>query len=156
MAGNRPVVTRAGFERLQEQLEALQAKRTAAIEEVRLTRSYGDLRENFGYHAAKQAYGILEGQIKDLEQKIAEVEIVEQDDTFEEVTLGVPVTVKRADNGRLLTYTICDSSELGIVDGGISSASPMGEALIYLRVGDEAEVETPRGTVRMTVVQIGE
>lgn len=55
-----------------------------------------------------------------------------------------------------MTYTICDGGELEMVEGGISSDSPLAEALLYLSVGDETEAETPRGAMKMTIVQIGD
>jgi len=156
MARDRPVLTKTGFERLQAELESLRAKRVEVIEEVRLTRSYGDLRENYGYHAARQAYGIIEGQIKALELKLADAQVIEEDDGLDEVSIGIPFIVEIGDTGRMVTYTICDGGELEMVEGGISSDSPLAEALLYLRVGDETEAETPRGTMKMTIVQIGD
>ncbi len=156
MAGDRPVLTQAGYERLQAELESLRQKRVEVIEEVRLTRSYGDLRENYGYHAARQAYGIIEGQIKALELKLSDAKVIEEDSALEEVSVGVPVTVRIEQTGRLVTYTICDGGELEMVEGGISSDSPLAEALLYLSVGDETEAETPRGAMKMTIVQIGD
>ena len=156
MAAERPVLTQTGYDRLQKELESLRQKRIECIEEVKLTRSYGDLRENYGYHAARQAYGIIEGQIKALELKLSDALVIEEDEAFEEVTIGVPVTVRIEDTGRQVTYTICDGGEMELVEGGITSDSPIAEALLYLKVGDETEAETPRGTMKMTIVQIGD
>lgn len=156
MTGGRPQLTQSGYDRLKKELDALRQKRAEAIEEVKLTRSYGDLRENFGYHAARDAYGIIESQIKGIEKKLEDAEIIADDQDFQEVLPGVPVTVRVEETGRTLTYTVVDGAELKFVDNGISADSPLGEALLYREIGETTEAETPNGIVRMTIVDIGE
>ena len=156
MAAARPTLTRSSFERLKLELEALQTKRLEVIEEVKLTRSYGDLRENAGYHAAREAYGIIEGQIKSLEDKLENAVVMADNATLDEVMPGVPVTVRVDGTEQHITYTVVDGAERNLVDNGISSSSPLGEALLYTRIGDDVEAETPRGVMRFTVVHIGD
>ncbi len=155
MAAQQAPLTKASYERLQAELKSLKARRDELRDEVELTRSYGDLRENAGYHAAREAYGIVEGQIQAAEQKLARAVVLPDDAVFDEVTIGVPVTVRDDTTDKVITYTLCDASEVREVENGVSAESPLGEALLFLRVGEVAEAVTPRGTMHLTVLSIG-
>jgi len=148
-------LTRSGYERLKAELAEMKRQRVIIIEDVKTAREYGDLKENGEYHAARESYGFLEGKIQALEAKLAGAEIIEPTG-YDEVVPGVVVTVRNENTGELLRYTFVDVAEIEYVENGISLQAPLAEALMYLRVGDDTEVETPRGTISYTIVSIGD
>ncbi len=155
MSQRNAQLTRTGYDRLVAELAELKRQRVVVIEDVKTAREYGDLKENGEYHAAREAYGFLEGKIQALEAKLAGAEILD-DSALDEVIPGVVVTVRNENSGELLRYTFVDVAEIDYVENGISLEAPLAEALLYLRVGDDTEVETPRGTITYTVVAIGD
>lgn len=153
MAGIQAQFTRAGYDRLKAQLEDLKAQRIAVREEVKEARELGDLRENAGYHAARQTQGIIESQIGNLEKRLEDA-IVVDNPTFDEVMLGVPVTVKNLATGATRVYTIVASEEMDFMqENAASEESPIGQALLGKKPGEVVEVNA---NVSLEIVQIGE
>ena len=157
MASMQPRFTREGYDRLQQELESLKQQRSGVVDDIREAREQGDLKENFAYHDAKNAQGILEARIANLESRLEGAEIVEAGEGFDEVILGVPVTVRMegAAKDDTRVYTIVSEEELDQVDNAASQDSPIGSALVGKKVGDIAEVEGPNGIVNFEVVAIG-
>lgn len=156
MAHDGTVLTQDGYERLCAELERLRLKRVEVVETIRVTREDGDLKENFPYHAARHELGILQGQIGGIEQKLATATILKEGQSLDEIVIGIPFTVKVDETGEEISYTIVDGSEVDHVQNGVSADGPIGEALLYCRVGDPAEVDLPSGMVKLTVLSIGE
>jgi transcription elongation factor GreA len=100
--------------------------------------------------------GMLEAQIAELERRLADPIIIEAGEGVEEVTLGVPVTVKVLSSGDERIYNIVSPEEQFEVDNGASEESPVGVALLGKKVGEIAEVEGPGGVVQMEIIRIGE
>ena len=146
--------TREGYNRLQVELEELKSQRVTIRQEIKEARELGDLKENAGYHAAREQQGMLEARISNLEERLEDAIIVDNL-SFDEVMLGVPVEVKNLDNGKTRFYTIVASEELEFTDGAASEESPIGQALLEKKVGDIAEVEGPNGIVKFEILQIG-
>jgi transcription elongation factor GreA len=117
-------------------------KRTAAVQAIKTAREFGDLSENFEYHAAKNEQGLLEHRIRQLRARLAHAVTVEaQDDGI----VGVGTHVEIEDEaGELLQVEISSV-------GGVSPDSPLGAALMGKRVGDTVDVQAPRGSWRATV-----
>jgi transcription elongation factor GreA len=157
MASLQPRFTREAYNRLSQELEALKLQRGGVIQDIKEAREQGDLRENFAYHDAKRAQGLLEARIGNLETRLADAIVVEDGATFDEVILGVPVRVRMNGGGvdEVRTYTIVSAEELDQVDNGASEDSPVGSALLGKKVGDVAEVQGPRGTVSLEIIAIG-
>jgi transcription elongation factor GreA len=137
----------------QEQRTALEAelaemegpKRAEAIQAIKTAREFGDLSENFEYHAAKNEQGLLEARITRLKERLRNSVVVEHD-TDEHV--GVSSIVEIADeHGDVMEITIS-------AVGGVSPDSPLGRSLLGARVGDVRSVEAPRGTWQATVRSI--
>ena len=154
MAAIQAQFTREGYDRLQAELEELKSQRVTIRQEIKEARELGDLKENAGYHAAREQQGMLEARISSLEERLEDAIIVDNP-TFEEVMLGVPVEVKNLDNGKTRFYTIVASEELEFTEGAASEESPIGQALLEKKVGDIAEVEGPNGIVKFEILQIG-
>jgi transcription elongation factor GreA len=147
-------LTQQGFERLQTELEELRARRAKLRAEVGAARDQGDLRENAGYHAAREALGWIEARIKLMEDRLTEVEIVEADAVPQQVEVGVTVTLMNLDDGTEDHYTLVDGAELGTRENPISLNSPLGRVLLGKTVGDTVEVQAPRGLMRWEIVEL--
>jgi transcription elongation factor GreA len=156
MPSIQPRFTREGYDRLQHELESLKQQRSGVVDDIREAREQGDLKENFAYHDAKNAQGILEARIANLEARLEGAEIVEAGEGFDEVILGVPVIVRMEGSEDTRLYTIVSEEELDQVDNAASEESPIGTALLGKKVGDIAEVQGPNGIVNFEVVAIGE
>ena len=154
MAAMQAQFTREGYDRLQVELEDLKAQRVTIRQEIKEARELGDLKENAGYHAARETQGMLEARISNLEERLEDALIVDNP-SFDEVMLGVPVEVKNLENGKTRFYTIVASEELEFTEGAASDQSPIGQALMEKKVGDIAEVEGPNGIVKFEILQIG-
>ena len=155
MAALQAQFTRDGYERLKAELEDLKAQRVTIREEIKEARELGDLKENAGYHAARETQGMLEARINSLEARLEDA-IVVDNPTFEEVMLGVPVQVKNLSSGATRFYTIVASEELEFTEGAASEESPIGQALLGKKTGATAEVQGPNGPVQFEILQIGE
>ncbi|HZO50782.1 MAG TPA: GreA/GreB family elongation factor [Gaiellaceae bacterium] len=121
-------------------------RRKAAVEAIKTARSYGDLSENFEYHAAKNEQGLLEARIRKLRHRLQHAVTVEHD-TDEHVGVGSVVEVEDVSDGHRLEVEISSV-------GGVSPDSPLGGALMGASVGDEVEVPAPRGAWRARIVSI--
>ncbi len=146
--------TREGFEKLKAQLEELKTQRVTIREEVKEARELGDLKENAGYHAAREAQGIIEARINSLEARLEDAVIVDNL-SLDEVVLGVPVRVKNLSTQTERFYTIVGSEEMEFTENAASEESPIGQVLVGKRVGDIAEIQGPAGTVRFEILGIG-
>jgi len=118
-------------------------KRLAAVEAIKTARSFGDLSENFEYHAAKNEQGLLEARIRKLRHRLHHTVVVEHD-TDDHVGPGSIVEIED-EQGETMEVTI------SVVGGGVSPTSPLGSALIGAAIGDTVEVEAPRGSWRATI-----
>ena len=153
MAGFQAQFTREGFERLKTELEQLKQDRVDLRLEVKEARELGDLKENAGYHAARQSLGILEGRISGLESRLEDAVIIEDGASFEEVGLGIPVKIKNLTNGVERFYTIVGSEEMEFTEGGASELSPIGQALMGKKVGDVVNINPQ---VQFEILSIGD
>jgi len=120
-------------------------KRAAAVQAIKTAREFGDLAENFEYHAAKNEQGLLEARIRKLRHRLHHAVVVEHD-TDEHV--GVGSIVEIADEGG-------ETMEVEISSvGGVSPDSPLGGALMGAGIGDVVEVPAPRGSWKARVLAI--
>jgi transcription elongation factor GreA len=120
-------------------------QRKAATEAIKTAREFGDLAENFEYHAAKNEQGLLEARIRTLRERLRHAVTVEHD-TDEHVGVGSFVTIADADGDEM-------EVEISAV-GGVSPDSPLGSALMGAAVGDEVEVQAPSGSWKARVLSI--
>ena len=157
MAATQPRFTREGFTRLQNELDTLKAQRAEIINDIKEAREQGDLKENHAYHHAKDMQGMAEARIAALEARLSGAEILEEGALLDEVIQGVPVRVRVLELDKERTYTIVTPEELDDDDleGGASTDSPVGQALLGKKIGETAEVQGPNGIVRFEVLQIG-
>lgn len=149
-------VTRETLEKMQAELHQMKAvERPAAARAIAEAREKGDLRENAEYDAAKEAQGMLEAKIKQLEGIIANARIVDEStiDTSR-VAILTKVTVTNLATQKKITYQIVSEKEADLKAGKISVSSPIGKGLLGKVVGDVAEVQVPAGVVKFKVEDI--
>ena len=123
-------------------------RRKEAIQAIKTAREFGDLSENFEYHAAKNEQGLLEARIRNLRARLDHAEIVE-DATGDEVGIGSVVEVED-ESGERMTVEV---SAVG-GSGTVSPTSPLGSALLGHKLGEIVEVQAPRGAWRATIRSI--
>jgi transcription elongation factor GreA len=123
-------------------------RRKAAIQAIKTAREFGDLSENFEYHAAKNEQGLLERRIRVLRDRLSRAVLVDEDAGAEgTVGVGSKVELEDEQGGRL-------EVEISSV-GGVSPDSPVGRALLGAKAGDEVEIEAPSGSWRARVISVG-
>jgi transcription elongation factor GreA len=137
------VEQRASLEAELAELEG--PRRKAAIQAIKTAREFGDLSENFEYHAAKNEQGLLEARIRTLRERLNHAVTVEHD-TDEHVGVGSIVGIAEEDGGEL-------EVEISAV-GGVSPDSPLGSALMGATVGDVVDVQAPSGAWKARVLAI--
>jgi transcription elongation factor GreA len=139
-------LTVAQREALQAELAEMEGpKRKAAVEAIKVARSFGDLSENFEYHAAKNEQGLLEARIRKLQHRLQHAVTVEHD-TDDSVGVGSIVEIVDGDGETM-------EVEISSV-GGVAPDSPLGSALLGATVGATVEVTAPRGSWSAQVVSI--
>lgn len=141
-----------GLERLQAELASLVAQRPEVVKRIATAREHGDLKENAEYHAAREEQGFLEGRINALEAKLKVAVVVAPTERGAVVELGSRVKVEV--DGEEEQLTIVGAAEANIREGRVSSASPVGAALMGRRVGDHVEIITPGGRTGYQVLAI--
>ena len=146
MADQGEVLTQTQKDALEAELEELEGPRRAAVvAAIATARSFGDLSENFEYHAAKNEQGLLEARIAKLRERLHAAVVVEHD-TDEHVGPGSIVEVAD-EHGETIEVTISSI-------GGVSSDSPLGSALMGASVGAVVDVQAPRGAWKARVLSI--
>lgn len=156
MADANMYVTKVTFEKMREELQRMKSvDRPASSRAIAEAREKGDLKENAEYDAAKEAQGMLEAKIKQLEGMIANAKIVDTNsiDTSK-VTILTKVTITNMLNNKVLTYQIVGEKEADLKLGKISAGSPIGKGLMGKVRGDIAEIQVPTGLLKFRVDDI--
>ncbi|OGP72857.1 MAG: transcription elongation factor GreA [Deltaproteobacteria bacterium RBG_16_49_23] len=149
-------ITRNGYNQLHKELGNLKkVVRPQVIKAIEEARAHGDLSENAEYSAAKERQSFVETKIREIEQKLANSEIMDTlHSTDGKVGFASTVTVENCESGDKVIYQIVGPAESDISSGKISIASPLGKALISKEVDDEVVVKTPGGTKRYILLKI--
>ena len=149
-------MTMEGYRKLEAELHRLKVEeRPRIIQQIAEARDHGDLSENAEYHAAKEAHGLNEARVAELEDKIARAEIIDPSKlSGTTVKFGATVTLEDEDSGDKVKYKIVGDSEANVRDGKVSISSPIARALIGKSKGDSAEVTTPRGSRSYEILKI--
>lgn len=149
-------LTLEGKKELEDKLEYYKTvKRAEVTKAIGLAREYGDLSENSEYDAAKEAQAQLEAEIREIEGKLRDCEIIDESkiDTSK-VSLGCFVKVFDKEYNEEVEYKIVGSTESNPMKGFISNESPVGVALMNANVGDTVSVDTPSGIIKLKVLDI--
>jgi transcription elongation factor GreA len=149
-------VTKETLERLNAELQHMRGvERPAASRAIAEAREKGDLKENAEYDAAKEAQGMLEAKINQLEGVLANARVLDEStiDTSR-VAILTKVTITNLATKKKLTYHIVSEQEADLKAGKISVTSPIGKGLLGKEVGEVAEVKVPAGIVKFKVEEI--
>ncbi len=147
-------LTKEKFEELQKELQILKTeKRKQIAEELEYAKSLGDLSENAEYHEAREDQAALEDRIAQLENILANADIVAVHHS-NTVEIGSKVTVQKKGSKDERVFIIVGSEEIDTAAGKISFKSPIGTALLGKKKGEECVVKTPAGDVVYTIISI--
>ena len=149
-------MSKEGYENLLAELKKLEEierpKASAAIAEAR---DKGDLSENFEYESAKEAQAHLEDKINQLKRTIADAKIVDTSRlSADAVQILSRVELTNLVTGQQMKYTIVSEQEANLREGKISITTPIAQGLLNKKVGDTAEIQVPRGTIKLRIDSI--
>ncbi|MCH2534700.1 MAG: transcription elongation factor GreA [Bdellovibrionales bacterium] len=147
-------MTLEGKKRLDEELKHLiQVERPNVIKAIEEARGHGDLSENADYDAAKERQGFIESRITDIQNKLAEAEVVDTSSLqSDKIIFGAHVELIDLDDDKTVKYQIVGEDEANVKEGKISIFSPLSRAMIGKVVGDIVEFKTPKGEKEYEVV----
>lgn len=149
-------MSKEGYEKIKEELRYLKTvERKKAAEAIAEAREKGDLSENAEYDAAKDAQGMLELKINEMEQVMASARVIDEKsiDTSK-VSVFTKVKIKNKKLKKTMTYQLVSASEANLKEKKISVTSPIGEGLLGKKVGESAIINTPGGKVEFEVMEI--
>jgi len=149
------LLTNQGYTDLQAELNSLKNERPHIAEELKRAASDKDFRENAPLEAAREHQGHIEARIKQLETTLKMASLVdEQQAGSREISFGDTVVLRDIASGEQVRYTLVDSSEANAMEGKISVASPMGQALLGHVKGQNVEVKAPAGILHYRIEEI--
>lgn len=156
MTMERVPMTVAGHQYLEVELQRLKAvERPRIIAAISEARAHGDLSENAEYHAAKEAQGLNEARVAELEDKLSRADVIDTSKlSGEKIKFGATVTLADDDSGAKAKYTIVGDNEANLREGKISISSPIARALIGKSKGETADVTTPKGSRTLEVLKV--
>ena len=148
-------VSREGLEGMKQDLEEMNARRMVVADAIEHARSLGDLKENAEYHSAKEEQAMLHAKIKDMEDKIARSEILEdQEIDTSKAYLGATVRVLNEKTKKEMTFTLVSPVEADMALGKISGTSPVGKALLGKSAGEKTVAQVPAGDLPLEILEI--
>ena len=152
----RSPITRDGYNQLHKELENLKkVVRPQVIKAIEEARAHGDLNENAEYVAAKERQSFVEKKIREIEQRLANSEIMDNiNGPNDRVGFASTVTLENLDSRDQFTYQIVGPDESDISSGKISITSPLGRALVGKEVDEEVTVKTPGGLKKYSILKI--
>ena len=156
MAKNETLLTYEGLKKVEEEVEYLKTvKRREIAERIKVALGFGDLSENSEYDEAKNEQAQVEMRIAELENKLRNVKIIDEDEIeTKTVQVGNVVQVLDIEYDEKLEYKIVGSTEADLAENKISNESPIGKALLGKKKNEEVDVETPGGIVKLKVLKI--
>lgn len=148
-------VTAEGLEKLKAELAQLISQRPVISKQIAEARDKGDLSENAEYDAAKEAQGLLELKISNLQNTIANARVIDESRiNTEQIQMLNKVKLKNLINNTVVEYTLVGESEANFREGKLAAATPIGKALIGRKKGDVVEVVVPSGVLKFEVLDI--
>ncbi|MFA5068634.1 MAG: transcription elongation factor GreA [Candidatus Omnitrophota bacterium] len=150
-------LTQQGHDKLKHELEYLKTKKRRQLsEEIGKARALGDISENAEYDAAKDAQGLNEKRIFELEDKLSRAQIIDESRmTADMALIGATVTVRDITaGGEEESYTLVSEAESDFSKGMISVSSPVGKALLGKKKGETVDIIVPAGTLRYVIINI--
>jgi len=147
------LITREGLEKLKKELDYLKNTRRHEIaERIERAKELGDLSENAEYSEAKDEQAFNEGRVLEIEEVLKKLTVVENKSKGETIGLGSKVSVEY--NGKQKEFSLVSFNEVDLEQNKISNESPLGQALIGKKAGDEVTVLTPSGQVKYKILKV--
>ena len=156
MASNIVYLTEAGLQKLKDELDHLRSvERPAISAAIAEARDKGDLSENAEYDAAKEAQGMLEMRIAKLEDTVANARVIDESriDT-NTVQILNRVKMKNMTTGKIVEYTLVSENEANLKEGKRAIGTPIAQALLGKKKGEEVDVKVPSGMLRLEILDI--
>ncbi|HZC18258.1 MAG TPA: transcription elongation factor GreA [Rubrobacteraceae bacterium] len=153
---NQELLTREGFEKLQQELGYLtEVRRKEVADRIRQAREFGDISENSEYDDAKNEQYLLERRISEVQRRLRNAKVVDpaRAETGS-VDFGTRVTLRMVGEEEERTFQIVGANESDPGSGKLSHSSPVGRAVLKRRVGDKVTVATPRGATEYEIVNV--
>jgi transcription elongation factor GreA len=148
-------MTPKGAAKIRDDLARLKAERPKISRDIGTARDHGDISENAEYHAAKERQGMVEAQIKDLEDKLARSEVIDPTKlTGTRIRFGATVSLSNVETDEQVTYQIVGADEANIDEGTISISAPLARALIGKESGDEVTITLPVGKRTYEIIEV--
>ena len=149
-------MTAEGYQALDEELKRLKTiERPAVIAAIGEARAHGDLSENAEYHAAKDRQGWIEGQIAEIEDRMARAQVIDVSKlSGKQVKFGATVSVIDEDTEEKARYQIVGEHEADVKSGKVSITSPIARAMIGKEMGETVEVNTPSGVKAYEITKV--
>ena len=157
MEEKKNLLTYAGLKKLEEELHDLKVvKRKEVAEKIKEAREQGDLSENAEYDAAKDEQRDIEARIEEIEKILKNAEVVVEDEVdLDKISVGCKVKVHDFEFEEDIELKIVGSTEANSLEGKISNESPVGQALLGCKKGDEVTTTGPTGRdIKLTVIKI--
>lgn len=156
MPQKETLLTYEGLKKIEEELEYLKTeKRREVAERIKVALGFGDLSENSEYDEAKNEQAQVEMKIVDLENKLRNVKIIDEDEIdTKTVQVGNTVQVLDMEYDEKIDYTIVGSEEADLLENKISNESPIGKALLGKKKNEVVEVEAPGGLLSFKILKI--
>lgn len=153
---SKETMTSYGYERLCEELKKLkEIERPNIIKEIDIARSYGDLKENAEYHAAKDKQLFIEARIAELSEMLANAQVIDPSTlAHDRVSFGSTVKILNLASNKEMTYTIVGGFESDPNLGLISIGSPIAKSLLGKEEGDEVSIVLPSGESDFEILEI--
>lgn len=152
------ILTEEGVQKLEEELHYLKTtKRPEIAEKIKVARDFGDLSENSEYDAAQNELAIMEARIKDIEETLKNVVILDQSKISKDiVSIGSKVTIKDLNfpDEEPETYILVGMTESNPSENKISDQSPVGKALLGKKKGEKVLVDAPGGEFEYEILDI--
>lgn len=156
MSGKVSYVTKEGLKKLQEELERLQnVERPKISKAIGEAIEKGDISENAEYDAAKDAQGLLEAKIAQLQDTIASCRIIDESQlNTSKVQMLNKVTIRNIKTGATMTYMLVSETEADFKAGKLSIHTPIAQALVGKKLGDKVKVQVPAGEMEFEIMDI--
>lgn len=149
-------LTAEGLEKIKAELaHMISVERPAISKAIAEARDKGDLSENAEYDAAREAQGLLELKISQVQELVANARIIDESKiNTDHIQMLNKVKIKNLANNAVVEYTLVGESEANLKEGKIAAATPIGKALIGKKKGDIFEVQVPNGIIKFEVLDI--
>ena len=146
----------AFIEKLEKEIKTLEYELHNQLpKEIQRARELGDLSENAEYAAAKERQDLVRARLGQLQKRLADLSMIDFSKIARDaIGLGSTVTVFDVDNGAEIEYRLVTSEESDVPNGKISTTSPIGRGLMGKKVGDVAEVRTPKGEKEFEILKL--